>query len=149
MAELPRAAFLPDRSVRFAAALLPATARDRYEREFLSELFGRSTWQQTRYAVDILVHTASLRIAVRQDGHAPDTITTTHPRAPLLCRLRRHRWVTKSTNDGGRYQQCRRCGKDRTEVDDNDFGGKVAGAAIAGLAGGLGGSGGGGGGGGG
>ena len=146
MAELPRAAFLPDRAVRAAAALLPAPARDRYEREFLSELFGMSTRQQARYALDVLLHTASLRTAVSQQATTSE-LSVAPPHRPLPCRLNvRHRWVTKSATDGGRYQQCRRCGKDRTEVDSNNFGGKNAGAAISALAGGLGGSGGGGGG---
>ena len=138
MAELPRAAFLPDRTVRVAAAMLPAAARYRYEREFLSELFGRSTWQQTRYAVDILIHTVSLRTAVRQKTSTEDITMTEQPHRPLACRLNvRHRWVARTTTDGGHYQQCRRCGKDRTEVDDNDksIGGKSSGSAVIGLSG--------------
>jgi hypothetical protein len=121
VAELPRAAFLPDRTVRLAAAMLPAAARHRYEREFLSELFGRSSWQQTRYAFDILVHTFSLRTAVRHKASTEEITMTEQPHRPLTCRLNlRHRWVARTTTDGGHYQQCRRCGKDRTEVDHND-----------------------------
>jgi hypothetical protein len=65
--------------------------------------------------------------ATRRAGHRP-----------LACRVNvHHRWVARTTTDGGRYQQCRRCGKDRTEVDDNDknIGGKSAGSAIVGLTG--------------
>ncbi len=120
MAELPRAAFVPDRTVRIAAAMLPASARDRYEREFLSELFGLTIRQQTRYAFDILCHTASLRTAVHREAGASEFALTTRAQHPLGCRLNvHHRWITKSTTDGGRYQRCRRCGKDRTEVDGN------------------------------
>ena len=97
MAELPRPAFLPDRTVRVAAAMLPAAARNRYEREFLSELFGRSTWQQTRYAVDILIHTVSLRTAVRQKTATEEITMTEQPHRPLTCRLNvRHRWVAQT-----------------------------------------------------
>ena len=36
-------------------------------------------------------------------------------RKPLLCRLNvRHKWHTESTDDGGRYLRCQRCGKDET-----------------------------------
>ena len=35
---------------------------------------------------------------------------------PLLCRLNmHHRWQLRHTEDGGRFRQCRRCGKDRNE----------------------------------
>lgn len=118
--------------------MLPARARNRYEREFLSELFGHSTWQQTRYALDILIHTASLRAGIREQASRPELTMTDQPHPPLTCRLHvHHRWVTQTTTDGGRYQQCRRCGKDRTEVDDNDMsvGGKSAASAITGLTG--------------
>ena len=140
MAELPRGAFLPDRTVQIAAAMLPAEARDRYEREFLSELFGLSTVQQTRYALDILTHTVSLRTAVRRQAASPEIAMTEHARRPLTCRLNvRHRWITQITTDGGRYEQCRRCGKDRTEFDDNnpdDPKARVSRAAIPGAFGG-------------
>ncbi len=139
MAELPRAAFLPDRAVRAAAALLPAAARDRYEREFLSELFGLSTWQQTRYALDILIHLPGLGIAIHK--HAPDPefafagVVPWTPRRPLACRTNlRHHWIRQIASDGGRYQQCGRCGKDRTEVDYRDHD-TSAGSAIIGVVG--------------
>ena len=59
---------------------------------------------------------------------------TTHK--PLTCRLHvHHRWETKTTDDGARYQQCRRCGTDRTEVDGNG-GDKSAAAGAIGVLGG-------------
>ena len=46
---------------------------------------------------------------------------TAPTRRPLSCRLNvYHRWITRSTTDGGRYQQCRRCGKDRTDLDNSN-----------------------------
>ena len=58
----------------------------------------------------------------------------TEHRRPLTCRLNvRHRWIAKITTDGGRYHQCRRCGKDRTEFDDynsNGPGNRATRAAI-------------------
>jgi hypothetical protein len=59
-------------------------------------------------------------------------------RRPLGCRLHlHHRWVDRTTTDGSHYQQCRRCGTDRTELDDNDMnvGGKSAASGIVGLTG--------------
>ncbi|WP_167552360.1 hypothetical protein [Leifsonia xyli] len=41
--------------------------------------------------------------------------TKSAQRKPLLCRLNRHRWHTETTPDGGRYQRCIRCGKDKDE----------------------------------
>ena len=32
--------------------------------------------------------------------------------APLLCRIRLHRWKWISNEDGGRFKRCARCGKD-------------------------------------
>jgi hypothetical protein len=119
MAEPPRTGSLPARTVRLAAALLPAAVRDRYEREFLSELFGRSRWRQTRYAFDILVHSVSLRTAVRRQAAPAGVLVATAPRAPLSCRLHLyHYWRTYTTSDGEDYHRCRRCGKDRTDFGD-------------------------------
>jgi hypothetical protein len=135
MAELPRAAFLADRTVRAAAAMLPASARNRYEREFLSELFGLNSWQQTRYALDVLIHTVSLRIAIHERARSSELAMSKTPRRPLPCQLNvRHRWTIEITTDGGRHQRCFRCGKDRTEVDYSDHD-TSAGAAKIGVVG--------------
>ena len=122
MAELPRAAFWPDRTVRVAAAMLPTSVRARYEREFLSELFGLSTWRQTRYALDILINIPRLGFAVRRHANAskpsPVTLVAAARHRPLPCRLNvHHQWARHLAADGGRYLRCRRCGIDRTEVD--------------------------------
>jgi hypothetical protein len=49
---------------------------------------------------------------------------TSRQRRPIRCRLNlRHDWHDESTDDGTRYQRCRRCGKDATgpviTYDDN------------------------------
>lgn len=31
---------------------------------------------------------------------------------PLACRFGWHKWVRRSTEDGGSFEQCARCGKD-------------------------------------
>ena len=40
---------------------------------------------------------------------------------PLTCRLNlHHRWRWPSNDDGDRYQQCEKCGKDRSEKVGGD-----------------------------
>jgi hypothetical protein len=46
---------------------------------------------------------------------AADSMPT--PRKPLLCRLKRHKWVRHSTEDGEGYFQCAACGTDGYEVE--------------------------------
>jgi hypothetical protein len=58
-------------------------------------------------------------------------------RKPLLCRTHlHHKWTTAHTEDGERFTRCAHCGKDRTEVDKGNFGGKNLGAGFAGMGGG-------------
>jgi hypothetical protein len=41
--------------------------------------------------------------------------TRAHP-LNLRCRiLHQHRWVTRSTEDGTRYETCSRCGRDQND----------------------------------
>ncbi|HEU5265296.1 MAG TPA: hypothetical protein VFU35_01305 [Jatrophihabitans sp.] len=59
------------------------------------------------------------------------------PHPTLLCRAHlHHKWVEDHTSDGQLYHRCAHCGKDRTEVDSNNFGGKVLGAGLGGFGGG-------------
>ncbi|MDQ1749882.1 MAG: hypothetical protein QOE71_938 [Pseudonocardiales bacterium] len=59
------------------------------------------------------------------------------PRKPLLCRTHlHHKWMTEHTEDGESFMRCTRCGTDRPEVDNGDFGGKNLGAGLAGMGGG-------------
>jgi hypothetical protein len=59
-------------------------------------------------------------------------MTTTMNRSrDWRCRfLRRHRWVVRSTDDGGRYQTCSRCGRDQS---DRPGGGPDVGLAAGGI----------------
>lgn len=47
----------------------------------------------------------------------------------LMCRLGRHKWHRVQNEEGGRYQTCWRCGKDR-----NEYGPPPPGMAIGGGA---------------
>ena len=93
--------------------------RVRYRAEFLAELHDLSSVDQLRYAAGVLSQTFALRAAL---GSAPsrveeDAMTITATRRPFWrCRVfRRHRWVVRSTEDGGRYETCASCGRDRDD----------------------------------
>ncbi len=95
--------------------------RLRYRAEFLAELHDLSPAGQLRYTAGLLSQTFALRAAL---GDSPTrveedamTITRTRP-FYWRCRvLRRHHWVTRSTEDGNRYDACSRCGRDRGGID--------------------------------
>jgi hypothetical protein len=93
--------------------------RLRYRAEFLAELHDLSSVDQLRYTAGVLSQSFALRAAL---GPAPsrveeDAMTITTTRRPFWrCRLlRRHRWVVRSTEDGGRYETCASCGRDRDD----------------------------------
>ena len=93
--------------------------RLRYRAEFLAELHGLPPAAQLRFAAGVVSQMFALRAAL---GSTPsraeeDAMTITARRTfNWRCRiLHRHHWVTRSTDDGSRYEQCTRCGKDREE----------------------------------
>ena len=108
------------RGVELAVRALPDWHdRLRYRAEFLAELHDLSSADQLRYAAGVLSQTFALRAAL---GSAPsrveeDAMTITTTRRPFWrCRVfRRHRWVVRSTEDGGRYETCASCGRDRDD----------------------------------
>jgi hypothetical protein len=101
-----------------SAAILPSSARPRYEEEFIADLYGMSRGEQARYSLGTAMHSFNLRHAVCIDRrHSPlgDNDMIIRARRPLHCRLNvRHDWHAESTEDGARYLRCRRCGKDET-----------------------------------
>ena len=112
-APLPVARAGIDLAVR---ALPELDDRLRYRAEFLAELHGLPPAGQLRFTTGVLSQTFALRAAL---GSSPsrveeDAITITKTR-PFYwrCRvLRWHHWVLRSTEDGGRYRTCVRCGRD-------------------------------------
>jgi hypothetical protein len=110
--------------VELAVRVLPDWRdRLRYRAEFLADLHNLPPAAQLRYTAGVLSQTFALRAAL---GSAPsraeeDAMTITTTRGFFWrCRvLRWHRWVTRSTEDGGRYLTCARCGRDR---DDTPWG---------------------------
>jgi hypothetical protein len=129
-----RAALWPRQIVWAATRVLPhGPARDRYRQEFLAELHGLGRARQVRHAFGVLSRSWALRVAVNtpSDAVAADMeIVFPRRRGPLSCRLNLgHQWTTVRTEDGGRYRQCQRCGKDETDV----FGGTKSGREFDGV----------------
>lgn len=104
--------------VRLAARALPGPSdRARYRAEFLADLHDLPPAGQLRYAAGVLSRTFALRAAL---GAAPSraeeeamTLSVT-PVVSWRCRVfRLHRWMRRSTEDGGRFEACALCGMDR------------------------------------
>ena len=113
-----RPVLAPRLLVRLAVRALPVgPVRDRYRREFLAELYEMSTRRQTTHMMAILANAWALRAAVTSQANREAAVATFFAHKPLICRLNlNHRWVTCRAEDGGVYQRCRRCGKDRLGV---------------------------------
>lgn len=118
--------------VRLAARALPdTTVRTRYRQEFTADLCELTRERRLRYTVGVLIRSRALRSALdnpsRSATQEADMIVMTR-HTPVLCRLNlRHRWQWHTTDDGTRYLQCMRCGKDET---GERGGGAGAGAAV-------------------
>jgi hypothetical protein len=114
------AAFWPSRTVCLAARCLPkGGVRERYRAEFLAELPGLTNRQQLRHAAGVLAHAGSLCVALTSyetPGAEESNMATRTVSRLVLCGLNlRHQWRWHSTEDGERYRQCFRCGKDDEE----------------------------------
>jgi hypothetical protein len=133
---LQRPAAGPSRVVKLAARALPAGAvRDRYRAEFLAELWEMNRSRQASHAIRVLLCVWALRMAVTSQGPvaAEEAGMKIDVRKPLLCRLNlHHSWVTRSTEDGSRYRQCARCGKEDTR-SNGPMDGAAGVGAISGM----------------
>ena len=101
-------------AVALVVGLLPAgTPRARYRAEFTAELHALAPAAQLAYAVNLFCAAPALGTALR--GKAmPDPARN---RPFWRCRVFRwHDFVVRSTSDGGRYQVCRYCGRDRGPI---------------------------------
>jgi hypothetical protein len=118
------------RTVELAVRLLPAEHRARYGLEFIAELYGMPKAQQRRHAARVLTSAWALRTALSEavPGANGERAMIINTAKPLTCRLNlHHRWRWQSTEDGDRFEQCEKCGKDRSE--------KVGGGPSVGAAG--------------
>jgi hypothetical protein len=114
------ARFWPRHTVRMATWVLPRATRDRYRQEFLAELYGLRRSRQLRHAFRVLSRCWALRAAINtpSDATAADMeiVFPRRRRRSLYCRLIRHYWVDRSSEDGGsRYRECARCGKEAND----------------------------------
>lgn len=104
--------FWARQGVTIATRVLPAgPTRDRYRQEFIADLHVMALPKQATYTLGVITNAWALRAAVAEDSHVAKeaTMKTQHP---LTCRFNLHHdWHTYSTEDGGRYRQCTRCGK--------------------------------------
>jgi hypothetical protein len=97
-------------------ALRTADDRERYRAEFLAELYDLEPGREFRHSAGLLSRAFALRAALGASPRcAEDAMTLSITPVPSWrCRvLRLHTWVKRSTEDGGRYEVCTRCGIDR------------------------------------
>jgi hypothetical protein len=120
----------------FAVRRLPELDdRLRYRAEFLAEIHDLPPAAQLRFAAGVMSQMFALRAAL---GASPTRAeeaamsTTTATRVPFFrCRVFRwHRWVVRSTEDGGRYSTCGRCGRDWYGSPSAGTGGFAAGGSF-------------------
>ena len=105
--------------------------RLRYRAEFSAELHGLTRAEQLRYAAGVVSQIFALRAAL---GSAPTRAEEAAMSSTMIrpfvwrCRVFRwHRWVARSTEDGGRYTTCLRCGRDWYGNPSANAGGFAAG----------------------
>lgn len=116
-----------------AVRLLPdLDDRLRYRAEFLADLHALTPAAQMRYAAGVLSQAVALRAALDATPTRPEedamTLTTGQRSFNWRCRLfRKHRYVVRSTEDGGRYRTCVRCGHDWFGNPSANTGGFAAG----------------------
>lgn len=106
------------RAVELAVRVVPAEHRARYGLEFIAELYGMPPTQQRKHAARVLTSAWALRTALSEavPGADDQRAVIIKTGKPLTCRLNlNHHWRWLSTEDGHRFEQCRKCDKDRSE----------------------------------
>jgi hypothetical protein len=101
-------------AVLAAAAVLPATQRERYTREFFAELHDVGRSRQLRHALGLLAHAWSLRVALHDTSPRPSGALTM--RKSLRCTVHLHHYVVRRNGEvqpPDRYEQCTRCARVR------------------------------------
>ena len=107
----------PRQLVYLSVRMQPPAHRDRYLRELMAELYLIPGSQQLGHAARVFATSWALRSALTEPAPASIGGTTVirTPAPPLSCRLRLwHKWQWVTTEDGGRYEACMRCGRDRS-----------------------------------
>jgi hypothetical protein len=109
--------------------------RLRYRAELSAELYGLSPAAQLRYTAGVVSQSIALRAALgtspTRAEEAAMSSTVTRRAFSWRCRVFRwHRWVVRSTEDGGRYSTCERCGRDWYGSSSAGTGGFAAGGSF-------------------
>lgn len=112
---------------RAALHAIPAgPARQRWQLELVSELYGLSPREQARHTLGVITRVPSLRAAVTdRDRIIEEDIM----RKPIRCRLHLHKFQLASTEDGSRFLRCRRCGKEDDSVGRSHWSASLGGGA--------------------
>ncbi|EWT03672.1 hypothetical protein N865_09545 [Intrasporangium oryzae NRRL B-24470] len=101
---------LATRSMDRTTRGLPDEERSRHRDEVIAEMYSLSPLAALRYAFGVMGTSAAMRAALT-DGEP--LAEESQGRSPLGCRTNLHHvWKGFSTEDGGRYRACARCGKD-------------------------------------
>ena len=109
-------------------AIPPGGARDRWQQELISELYGLSSRQQVRHTLGVVTRAPALRAAVTdRDRIIEENIM----RKPIRCRLHLHKFLVASTEDGSRFLRCRRCGKEDPGLGAGHWAGSLGGGGSA------------------
>lgn len=109
--------------------------RLRYRAEFLADLHALTPADQLRYAAGVLSQAVALRAALnasptRSEENAM-SLTTAQRSFNWRCRVfHKHRYVGRSTEDGGRYRTCVRCGRDWFWDTPSNTGGFMAAGGV-------------------
>ena len=100
---------------RAALRLIPAGgARDRWQQELVTELYGLSRTEQARHTWGVVTRAPALRAAAT----TPDRIVLEAVmRKPLRCRVGWHKWAHRYTDEHLRYLVCTRCQKQGDAYD--------------------------------
>jgi hypothetical protein len=107
-------------------AIPPGQARERWQRELISELYGLSPREQARHTLGVISRAPALRAAVtNRDRVIEEDIM----RIPIRCRLHLHKFRVASTEDGTRFLRCRRCGKDDASMGPGHWAASLGGGA--------------------
>ena len=79
--------------------MLPAgSTRNRYEQEFVAEMYAMPPQRKRSYAIGVLTHAWSLRAALTENSPVNEEVEV--HRKPLMCRLNVHHvWHWDSAED--------------------------------------------------
>lgn len=124
-------------AIAVVTAILPGReVRERYREELAAEFFGLAEREQQMLRRGMLRSAPSLRRSV---GHhsgervAASRTTRPHHRTSVRCLIGLHDLATLRTEDGGRYQRCRRCDTDYHGPTSSPGDGVMASTQVQGI----------------